>query len=154
MGQQQTILPRLVRRIQGLSSMDHGRCACFLNTFTIHYSPPCIIPDILCSVGLVDSLYGQVWAYTLNLGALVNETQLSQHLAAEALYNDSPYGLLVVTETNSTARRLREVMKEELMQRPDRSCNDIINMAQFDSIWMGGNCSALAVHFTCCNLLT
>ena len=40
----------------------------------------------------------QVLAYTLGLGTLVrDEDRLRKHMMAELLYNDSPYGMLVMT---------------------------------------------------------
>lgn len=45
-----------------------------------------------------DSFYGQVWAYTLGIGNLVELEKLKKHLKKEAFRNDSPYGLKVVLE--------------------------------------------------------
>ena len=48
------------------------------------------------------SLPTQVLAYSLGLGTLVrDETKLRRHMKAELQYNDSPYGLLVLTGMNS-----------------------------------------------------
>ena len=44
------------------------------------------------------SLPTQVLAYSLGLGTLVqDEMKLRRHMRAELQYNDSPYGLLVMT---------------------------------------------------------
>ena len=44
----------------------------------------------------------QVLAYSLGLGTLVqDEMKLRRHMKAELQYNDSPYGLLVMTGMNS-----------------------------------------------------
>ena len=48
------------------------------------------------------SLPTQVLAYSLGLGTLVqDEMKLRRHMKAELQYNDSPYGLLVMTGMNS-----------------------------------------------------
>uniref|UniRef100_A0A7S3W415 Glycosyl-hydrolase family 116 catalytic region domain-containing protein n=1 Tax=Emiliania huxleyi TaxID=2903 RepID=A0A7S3W415_EMIHU len=44
-----------------------------------------------------DSLYAQVLADTLGLGALTSDAQVTRHLAAVLQRNDSPYGLLCQT---------------------------------------------------------
>jgi len=47
---------------------------------------------------MADTFYAQVWAYTLGLGLVTGqESSLRSHLKAESFYNDSPYGLLVLT---------------------------------------------------------
>lgn len=47
---------------------------------------------------MVDTLYAQVLAYSTGLGLLLeNETQVTQHLATEALWADTPHGLVVET---------------------------------------------------------
>jgi len=43
-----------------------------------------------------DTLYGQLWAYLLDLGPLVDESKLQQHLRAESKLNASPFGLKVM----------------------------------------------------------
>ena len=42
-----------------------------------------------------DIFYGQVWAYSLGLGNLVDEEKMEKHLKKEVTRNDSPYGLMV-----------------------------------------------------------
>lgn len=42
-----------------------------------------------------DTFYGQVWAYTLGLGDLVDKKKLKSHLLKERERNDTPYGLKV-----------------------------------------------------------
>ena len=42
-----------------------------------------------------DTFYGQVWAYTLGIGNLVDLEKIRKHLKKEAFRNDSPYGLKV-----------------------------------------------------------
>ena len=42
-----------------------------------------------------DIFYGQVWAYTLGIGDLVDREKLKKHLRKEGIRNDSPYGLKV-----------------------------------------------------------
>jgi uncharacterized protein (DUF608 family) len=43
-----------------------------------------------------DTLYGQLWAFLLDLGLTADESQLKQHLAMEARLNSSPFGLKVM----------------------------------------------------------
>ena len=40
-----------------------------------------------------DILYGQVWAYTLGIGDLLDQEKIKLHLKKEAKRNDSPFGL-------------------------------------------------------------
>ena len=49
---------------------------------------------------MADTFYGQVWAYTLGLGDLVDRKKMESHLLKENLRNDSPYGLKVNLSTN------------------------------------------------------
>ncbi|XP_032237936.2 uncharacterized protein LOC5512607 isoform X1 [Nematostella vectensis] len=46
---------------------------------------------------MADSLYGQVWAYTLGLGNLLDENKMASHLRKEAELNDTPFGLKVMS---------------------------------------------------------
>jgi uncharacterized protein (DUF608 family) len=43
-----------------------------------------------------DTLYGQLWAFLLDLGLTADESQLKQHLEMEARLNSSPFGLKVM----------------------------------------------------------
>eukprot|EP00039_Didymoeca_costata_P023556 m.7494 g.7494 ORF g.7494 m.7494 type:complete len:1006 (-) comp3723_c0_seq2:57-3074(-) len=53
---------------------------------------------------MVDSFYGQLLANSVGLGLLVaNATRLKQHLIAEQLLNDSPFGLLVKSDAGVDA---------------------------------------------------
>ena len=53
-------------------------------------------------IKIMYSLPTQVLAYSLGLGTLVqDETKLRRHMRAELQYNDSPYGLLVLTGMSS-----------------------------------------------------
>ena len=49
-------------------------------------SPPWLMSDVL---------YGQVWAYTLGIGDLIDPEKMKKHLEKERVRNDSPYGLKV-----------------------------------------------------------
>jgi len=49
------------------------------------------IPDSIHT----DTLYGQLWAYLLDLGHLADPSRLRSHLALEAEVNPSPFGLKV-----------------------------------------------------------
>lgn len=44
---------------------------------------------------MADSLYGQVWAYTLGLGDILEKDKMKSHLLKERENNDTPYGLKV-----------------------------------------------------------
>lgn len=44
---------------------------------------------------MTDILYGQVWAYSLGLGDLLDVSKMQKHLKKEVTRNDSPYGLMV-----------------------------------------------------------
>ena len=67
------------------------------------------------NVVFADSLYGQVVAWTLGLDDLLPREQMLDHLFAEELYNDSPYGLIVQTG----------------LEEPSNT--------QDNAIWMGGS---------------
>ena len=57
---------------------------------------------LIFSILSMYSLHTQVLAYSLGLGTLVqDEMKLRRHMKAELQYNDSPYGLLVLTGMNS-----------------------------------------------------
>jgi non-lysosomal glucosylceramidase len=64
---------------------------------------------------MVDSLYAQVLAYSTGLGLLVSsEDHVREHLATEAAWADTPYGLVV--STTGTTHTLAEIWQ---MGSPD-----------------------------------
>ncbi|PFX33506.1 hypothetical protein AWC38_SpisGene1570 [Stylophora pistillata] len=68
---------------------------------------------------MADSLYGQVWAYALGLGNLLDPIKMKMHLNKERELNDTPYGLRVLTQginrgtkkTNNAKQKLRQKRK-------------------------------------------
>ena len=46
---------------------------------------------------LADTLYGQLWAFVLNLGLVTDKEKLISHLRSEAELNGSPFGLRVMS---------------------------------------------------------
>ena len=92
---------------------------------------------------MADTLYGQVIANTLGLtsaaeeyGQAANDTwivppaMVASHLAAEAKFNPSPYGLTVVTTTGAPP-------KAPPPPSPT-SCAKAVEIGKYDSVWMGG----------------
>ena len=62
------------------------------NTSAAHYSFSAEAPDSL----MADTLYAQLLADSVGLGTLLSsEDKIKEHLATEALWNDSPFGLRV-----------------------------------------------------------
>ena len=47
-----------------------------------------------------DTFYGQLWAFILDLGLTIEPGKITAHLDAEMKYNETPYGLQVMTNTN------------------------------------------------------
>jgi non-lysosomal glucosylceramidase len=47
-----------------------------------------------------DTLYGQVWASLLGLGAIVDPDKARRHLTAEVKYNRTPFGLMALSQRN------------------------------------------------------
>jgi len=92
---------------------------------------------------MADCLYGQVWAYTLGLGPMVNEQQMRLHLEAELAHNDSPYGLTVLTGRPDKKHNafFDDHLQEKKQEHPlSTHCEDVFqNNATDDVIWMGGS---------------
>eukprot|EP01121_Diplochlamys_sp_Union-15-3_P001413 TRINITY_DN11225_c0_g1_i1.p1 TRINITY_DN11225_c0_g1~~TRINITY_DN11225_c0_g1_i1.p1 ORF type:complete len:429 (-),score=64.03 TRINITY_DN11225_c0_g1_i1:2-1288(-) len=90
---------------------------------------------------MADTMYAQVWAFTLGLGLSVPSDRIKSHLQAELSHNDSPYGLLVLTGRHSDKRK-----QVKIDQYTD--CGSINPIAQDNSIWMGGspNWASLNIH--------
>lgn len=57
-----------------------------------------------------DTLYGQLWAFLLGLGPLVEEEKIRRHLAAEQKYNASPFGLKVMQRTGHDLKTREELV--------------------------------------------
>jgi hypothetical protein len=90
---------------------------------------------------MADTLYGQVIANTLGLSDgtnssstwLVEPGMVASHLAIEASFNPSPYGLTVVTTTG------RPPLAPPPPPTPASSlCHTAVSEAKYNSVWMGG----------------
>lgn len=101
-----------------------------------------------------DSLYGQVWAYSLGLGDLVPRSKLKEHLLREIEKNDSPYGLKVLSTGEV------EISPEDtsiILSRHIPGCKSLENITKHNSVWMGADAdwSSLMLHLgeegTCWN---
>ncbi|KAK3739472.1 hypothetical protein QZH41_020504 [Actinostola sp. cb2023] len=66
---------------------------------------------------MADSLYGQVWAYTLGLGNLLDTENMKSHLDKEALLNDTPYGLQVMTKNDNPSDKRRVTKRDTTSQQ-------------------------------------
>jgi len=106
--------------------------------------------NITAEAVMADSLYGQVWAFTLGLGNITDTQNLLAHLMnGELEHNDSPYGLLVMTGRNgekdfeSIYGELFDLsvkkVKHKIPTIGPTDCNAVAGLAQDDSIWMGGS---------------
>ncbi|EDO38473.1 predicted protein [Nematostella vectensis] len=83
-----------------------------------------------------DSLYGQVWANTLGLGKLLPEEKMKVHLQNEIKYNDSPYGLRVIS-IGEPAMSLEDTAYVLTHRVP--GCSSLENITKHNSIWMGAD---------------
>jgi len=91
---------------------------------------------------MADTLYGQVWAYTLGLGNTVNnDLFLTSHLKAELDHNDTPYGLRVLTGRDDLERPGVEDFASLGFGNPGPldGCNGLIGESTDNAIWMGGS---------------
>ena len=98
-------------------------------------------PDWIMS----DSLYGQVWAYSLGLGDLVPRDKLKAHLFNEIEQNDSPFGLKVLHTGKP------EITQEDtsiVLSRHTPGCKSLENITKHNSIWMGADAdwASLMLH--------
>ncbi|XP_068707315.1 uncharacterized protein [Montipora foliosa] len=98
-------------------------------------------PDWIMS----DSLYGQVWAYSLGLGDLVPRDKLKAHLLNEIEQNDSPFGLKVLHTGKP------EITQEDtsiVLSRHTPGCKSLENITKHNSIWMGADAdwASLMLH--------
>jgi len=92
-----------------------------------------------------DSLYGQVWAYSLGLGDLVPRSKLKEHLLREIERNDSPFGLKVLNMGEV------EITPEDtsiILSRHIPGCKSLENITKHNSVWMGADAdwSSLMLH--------
>lgn len=96
---------------------------------------------------MADTLYGQVWAFTLGLGPLVEPNFLISHLLAELANNDTPYGLRVLT----SPRMQRDDNFDFPEMKRKQSCSNLASQTVDNVIWMGGSpdWSTLASHLGC-----
>jgi len=85
---------------------------------------------------MADTMYGQVWAYALGLGDLVDRSKLKSHLRKEEERNDTPFGLKVVskTEDSSPTEDTSLILGDEL-----NSCRSLENITKYESIWMSAS---------------
>jgi len=92
-----------------------------------------------------DTLYGQVWAYTLGLGDLVNTKHMSLHLESEEKYNDSPYGLVVMADAEQP---FNYTLPTNPSPYPFGDCNWYFYPSLYNSVWMQGSpdWSAINLH--------
>lgn len=92
-----------------------------------------------------DVMYGQVWAYTLGLGDLVDREKIKKHLKKEGVRNNSPYGLRAVTKSDNQAptEDTSVILGDEL-----NSCKSLENVTKTESIWMSSSTdwSTLQLH--------
>jgi len=92
-----------------------------------------------------DIFYGQVWAYTLGIGNLVDLDKIRKHLKKEAFRNDSPYGLKVISKSRSpvSIEDTSVILGEEVS-----SCKSLENITKTESIWMTSSTdwSTLQLH--------
>ena len=83
-----------------------------------------------------DSLYGQVWAYSLGLGDLVPRNKLKSHLLSEIERNDSPFGLKVLN-TGEAEMTLEDT--SIILSKHIPGCKSLENITKHNSIWMGAD---------------
>ena len=91
---------------------------------------------------MADSLYAQVWAFTLGLGPLHEARKLRSHLKKELLRNDTPFGLKVMTTDHATNLSVGSCPKD----LPSKKFNKLV--ALHESVWLGGSpdWTSLQIH--------
>ena len=98
-------------------------------------------PDWIMS----DSLYGQVWAYTLGLGDLASRQKLKAHLISEVQQNDSPFGLKVL---HTGEQEMTPEDTSVILSRHIPGCKSLENITKHNSVWMGADAdwASLMLH--------
>ncbi|XP_065653158.1 uncharacterized protein LOC136071792 [Hydra vulgaris] len=83
-----------------------------------------------------DVLYGQVWAYTLGLGDLLDRDKMKKHLKTEEERNDTPFGLKVLSKSESSVptEDTSVILGDEL-----NSCKSLENITKTESVWMSSS---------------
>jgi non-lysosomal glucosylceramidase len=94
-------------------------------------------PDALHS----DTLYGQLWAFILDLGLLVDETKINSHLESEQRHNGSPFGLKVMRNANPLHPELENIVPPPGLSEPSPPDNMIWQAGSLDwtslNLYMG-----------------
>ncbi|XP_068694647.1 uncharacterized protein [Montipora foliosa] len=89
-----------------------------------------------------DSLYAQVWAYTLGLGHLDDPNRIMSHLSKELEINDTPFGLRVMATDHPVNKSVGSCPKDISVKELEEL------ITKHESIWMGGSpdWTALQIH--------
>lgn len=92
-----------------------------------------------------DSLYGQLWAFTLGLGDLVPRKNIMAHLESEELLNDTPYGLKAL---NAGKPEMTQEDTSIILSQHTAGCKALENITKHNSVWMGADAdwASLTVH--------
>ena len=77
-----------------------------------------------------DTLYGQLWAYLLDLGPLVDQAKMKSHLESESQLSGSPYGLKVMRRAHPDHPE-----NEDAVPLPGRS----VPIAVDNMVWQAGS---------------
>jgi non-lysosomal glucosylceramidase len=90
-----------------------------------------------------DTLYGQLWAFILDLGLLTDASQLQSHLTNEAQRNGSAFGLKVMRGANPSHPDLENLVPRPGLSEPSPPDNMIWQAASLDwtslSLYLGND---------------
>ena len=90
-----------------------------------------------------DTMYGQLWAFILDLGLLTDLTKIHSHLESEARLNGSPFGLKVMRGADPSHPERENVVPQAGLSEPSPSDNMIWQAGSLDwaslSLYMGAD---------------
>jgi non-lysosomal glucosylceramidase len=88
-----------------------------------------------------DTLYGQLWAFILDLGLVADEGKMRTHLESESRINGSPYGLKVMRRADPEHAANEEAVPVSGLSVPSPRDNEVWQSGSFDwtslSLYLG-----------------
>jgi uncharacterized protein (DUF608 family) len=118
------------------SLIDHFWTGNYFRSWWLDGKP---YPDALHA----DTLYGQLWAFILDLGLTADERKLQAHLMSESRLNASPFGLKVIRRADPEHPELEDAIPPDAFAEPHARDNLIWEAGSLDwcsiNLYMGGS---------------